>query len=349
MNYINEQRGKLIKSEHIVGMEANAIKNGDTLELLKPSGQSLLRLEIQGSTQQNGTPTIDSPIPICSSGDSGLLIEINNDTVGVPSEVMLSNEAIIPLRFAKVGKGRDTLTIDRIDNRVVYKKCVEHIRLGDKGTIVYYKNNGVYIAGALTAKESYAQGYCNRDAVMASFNLNKGIVIGAGTNYVYWLGILDTLGFTDNWVDKSNPTSEEKKQAITDLKNWLAENPTYIYYEQDTPVEYDLTDTELGKALLSIKTPYNQNATLEIASNAGVGVSDFSARYYSLEDEDKLSLRVSYVNENGDTIRAEDEYQIRRGSYYELKLSEINGYTPLIKKYEGYLTENTEITAIYKK
>lgn len=197
--------------------------------------------------------------------------------VDIPSEVTLADGTIVPLRFAKVDDSADTLIVDKISNKVKYIKKVEY------GTpsldyASHYKNfgNSVILYDMMSSKESSAKGYCNR-AKVSTFSKNV-IVIGAGTNYVYWLSILDTLGFTSSWVDKSNPTSEEKKQATTDFRAWLKENPTYIYYELSNPIEYDLTNTDLGQQLLTLANN-TQNATNIINISADVPVSKLNVDF----------------------------------------------------------------------
>lgn len=165
-------------------------------------------------------------------------------TISIPSTV-----GDLELKFAKVDDSADTLVVDKVSNKVSYIKKIEYFKLEQVEPYQYVSfyslsnANGIHVTG-LPALEHHAKGYCNR-AKVASLSKNI-ITIGANTKYVYWVGILDTLGFTNNWVDKSNPTAEEKSQAMADIRNWLVENPTYVYYKLSTPIEYDITDTEFG-------------------------------------------------------------------------------------------------------
>ena len=327
--------------------------------------QSLLQTYITLSYQKETiveTITIPAfPQPIENS--SNLSVELSNGIktkVSIPSEItsttdkpILKNEVIladgtvVPLRFAKVDDSADTLIVDKISNKVKYiKKIAYGISDGTK-LVGYYKNSGnsAILYDVMSSKENGAKGLCNYSRV-ASIMMKDRIRFGADTSFVYWLGILDTLGFTNNWVDKSNPTSEETTQALTDFRAWLAENPTYIYYELSTPIEYDLTDTELGQQLLKLSAPYGHTGTIEV--NADLEISGVKAMYYSLENEDKLSLIISCVDEKGILI-AKSSHSIRAGSKYKVVAPKIEGYLPLEEEIEGEIAKNKEITIIYKE
>lgn len=81
------------------------------------------------------------------------------------------------------------------------------------------------------------------DGKVVTYLAKGGLRIGLGTNLAtqncYWYGILDTLGFTESWVDKDNPTAEEKSTAIASFKAYLAQryadgNPVTIRYVSST-------------------------------------------------------------------------------------------------------------------
>lgn len=174
----------------------------------------------------------------------------------------------INLKFAKINNTADTLQIDGLYNTVKYIQKVGYGTL-NPNNIVYYNNNGnsIYDTAALSAVENGAKGLSNR-AQVAQVMTKDCIRLGAGTTFAYWIGILDTLGFTDGWADKSNPTTTEKTQAITNMKNWLTENPTYFEYELSTPIEHDITNTEFGQQLLDFLIERNYSTTIELSDNA---------------------------------------------------------------------------------
>ena len=90
---------------------------------------------------------------------------------------------------------------------------------------------GVSIPSVLSEATYRAAGFCSHDKRIASLS-EKGIVFGNNNQMVYWLGILDTLGFT----------------TIDEFKAWLAAQNPRIVYKLATPIEIQLPPTIISAA-----------------------------------------------------------------------------------------------------
>lgn len=138
------------------------------------------------------------------------------------------------------------VTID-FEKQKILNYGVEITLTGNEETIGfsdYGGRYGVFFFEILPTKEKFAQ------SVSTDGNPNKAgeqrldinsFWIGTGSSgyTVTWLGILDILGFTKNWVDRDNYTQEDKLQAIGDLRAYLSQryangNPVKIRYVSST-------------------------------------------------------------------------------------------------------------------
>lgn len=129
-------------------------------------------------------------------------------------------------------------------------------------------------------------------------------------------------------------------------KLYTSGNPAIIQYVSGWGA-VDITDTELGQALLGIRLPENATAVIEVTSS--IPVSKIKASYYSKEKEDKYFLTVHYRDTNGSTLLESKVSSVRRDSRYIVIPPEIEGYEMLQDKIEGYLTEDKEIIITYKE
>lgn len=137
-------------------------------------------------------------------------------------------------------------------------------------------------------------------------------------------------------------TGSEIRKKIKELYD--AGTPV-IMYLACLPVVIDITESEIGKAILGLSLP--ENATIVIEASSAIPVNKIKVSYYSNEKEDKYSLTVHYRNEKGVTLLDSKVSLIRCNSKYIVIAPEIEGYFPLKSKYEGYLTQDSEITIKY--
>ena len=143
-----------------------------------------------------------------------------------------------PLR--KVGDKSDY--IDFESGKVIRR--IKEIKL----TNVNYKytwlgKNGVSISNVLDGIYDRPKGLCNRET---RFTANGGektsIWLGVNTTHLYWIGILDYLGFT----------------TLEEMNEWLANNPTYIYYgsnkTSEETIELPNIPTHKGTTIIEVDT-----------------------------------------------------------------------------------------------
>ena len=147
-----------------------------------------------------------------------------------------------PLR--KIGNYADC--IDFENSKIIRKiKCIELKKATDK--YPYTGKNGAYFADILDGKYSRNQkALCNRNMNWFIGNSNE-MWIGVDNTYLYWIGILDYLGFT----------------TITELNEWLYDNPTYVFYASNSPSETPITLPKIpsfkGTTILSAETTIQPN------------------------------------------------------------------------------------------
>ncbi|MBO5338235.1 MAG: hypothetical protein J6A96_00890, partial [Clostridia bacterium] len=145
---------------------------------------------------------------------------------------------------------------------------------------------------------------------------------------------------------------DSQRGGVNNFKNWLKTNydngsPITVQYQTATPIEHDITTTDLGQALLSLCVPKGASGTLEITSN--LEPTSLDVVYYSEIEEDKVELTVCYVNEAGEDIAEPKAYQVRRGSKYQMVVPHIDGYTRTQESVFGVASNNDVINLIYKE
>ena len=296
------------------------------------------------------------PQPIENSSNLSVELSVNETTtkISIPSEVTsttdkpvlqngvaLADGTALPLH---IGEG-DTLTVDKIANKVTYKSLFyQYTFTGDEVGWLDRTSSLNKEGKSRFVNTSYLEPYSKR-RIKAYCNLNKVVQIG-GVTVDSDFGLQMFLVGADGKSNSKVVYFTLPTMTLAEFKQWLKDNPTTLRYEVETPIEYDLTDTELGQQLLKLSAPYGHTGTIEV--NADLEVSGVKAMYYSLENEDKLSLIISCVDEKGILI-AKSSHSIRAGSKYKVVAPKIEGYLPLESEIEGEIAENKEITIIYKE
>ena len=223
-------------------------------------------------------------------------------TVQIPSEVTLADGTVVPLRFARLGtvnnnvaiNKADTLTIDKIANKVTYTQYLDLFRPQAPYVAGNYNGSGGYgirFSSTILQVGARQKGICTHGGRVGNYWSSLDIWLGVGTRNVYWLGIITYLGYNSDWVDKANPTTEEWEIAKEKMENYLAEQeangtPFEVLYELPTPIEYDLTDTELGQQLLTLaKSTQNQTNTITVNSTLPISKLDVGYAIWGGRDE----------------------------------------------------------------
>ena len=86
--------------------------------------KNLLNIEIQGNTNQNGIPTLDTPIPINNTGDNGIDVKVRGINL-FPEELLLTNSKVI-----KVGD----------EYQFLGYPCTYNSYVGNEELVVAFKN-----------------------------------------------------------------------------------------------------------------------------------------------------------------------------------------------------------------
>ena len=456
MTYLNEKRRSLINSRPIIGTNHTVTSNTSSLVLPSPLDSAIEVIEIQGKTEQNGTPDKDTPVDIVSTGDNGLKVEVRGKNLCDISYFEKNyTEAVYNYVKIYVGKGNSvTVSIDRklpsglgfyfcvfygpytgssglpfwvyhstaetykyrtfiseqdyiylnINGFKNFKENVQYLQveINDHATEYepYFEPTGVSINTQLCGIDGYydaltvdwSNSTVRKRAKIESINIkdckierlgvyntkkflmyyidgvrpplvNEARPFGWGlcthgrwAEYnVYAEGLLEenlTISLYNGnialYIPKSfglpivNEQSSYHTATVEALLEWIGDRDIIISYIAKDDNEEDLTDKL--SSLFSLSTKKCSNNILEAQ-----GASKITATYYSNKYEDKLSLTVSYVDENGATVKGSDSYQVREGSLFSIIPPPISGYEPTVKRYDGCIKEKCEITITYKE
>lgn len=92
-------------------------------------------------------------------------------------------------------------------------------------------SRGVRFPSALNGSYRFAKAVCNMARIVYSTNYFLGcMAVGIDNAQIYWFGIIDLLGLAD----------------LDAFKTWLDNNPVEVYYELATPIEIQLTPTQVA-------------------------------------------------------------------------------------------------------
>ena len=188
------------------------------------------------------------------------------ETVEIPTNIDV-NGTSVPLRFSEY----DKLTVDRLNNKVVYTNgSYSYTYTLDKiDTALFYLNpqsgvNYIFHRVSNSSFLSYDIGKCSH------FRKRPWWPLDANNSFT-----VTTVSETTNIVFriKSNTTVQEFKQLMIDIAN--TGNPVVVQAKRITPIEYDITNTDLGQALLALATRKGTNI-FEISSNLAPSQTDLS-------------------------------------------------------------------------
>lgn len=118
----------------------------------------------------------------------------------------------------------DESTGQRYIDKVWGKVVLDGISKKANDIYNYSNMKGVVINNVLRENLNRANGICTHSQKVGSYFSSNAIWCGVGTNHLFWIGILDILGFT----------------TIEEFNNWLiaqnnANTPVEIYYQLATP------------------------------------------------------------------------------------------------------------------
>ena len=209
-------------------------------------------------------------------------------TLSIPATV-----GDLELSFAKYNDtNKDSLIVDGIAKKVIYKQMIDSFIVDGSnvnGSVYKYKQtqgtkkycHGISFSGLLKQKCNRARGYFSH-VVKSRVGMQSGttneIWYGVNHDVVFWTGILDLLGFTvEKAADETQYTTAELTAAKDKFVEWVNQQaadgtPVCGSYVLPTPIEHDITNTELGDQLLALAANKGTNI-LEITGATSLDVS----------------------------------------------------------------------------
>ena len=293
-------------------------------------------------------PDFPSPIKNTSSDETKIVLYENGrlkDEISIPPSIVV-NGKVVPLLFSKW----DKLTID-----------------GNGGKVIYTEGSWQRV---LTGKEVWRLSQSAHDNGYGEFYYTP-------TGEQFNVTPADFTGYCNclvsaKWADSAPEnsfivTSEkttsthsgifmfctDKATSLDDIKIWLQEryaegNGVMVIVKRTkaNTIAHDITSTGLGQLLLSLVVSKGENGTLGVENSLGISLLDVD--YFSEANEDKATLMLTFLNENGEKIADDKSYSVRKGSSYEIIPPHIEGYTKE-GKIKGIIEKDTTLDLIYKE
>lgn len=242
----------------------------------------------------------------------------------------------------------DRLIVDGAGKRVIYEKRsgVKEFKGTEAFSVGTFNNDSFAYKIELSRlgfKESTGNGYSTHFIPKPSTEIaNRGDACfeysSFGEKNVCFL--YGTLGYS--YTDMLS--------AKNDFKAWLASQyeagtPVTVVVEYKEPEMIDITNTDFGKALLSLSLEQGKNGYLCLKSEPNA--TSLVCEYYSCQDQSKVTLLVSYKDKNGTKIKEDESYFVRKGAYYQISVPHIDGYTREMQEVFGKADADTTIDLIY--
>lgn len=287
--------------------------------------------------------------PILNAGDSGIALTLEVDgeksTIELPKKISLADKTVTLLMSEF-----DSLKVDLKSRTVTYEEgSYQKSYNGIEGTSVYGSamtaGYGVFFMYSLSVAAESKVGYNTRFPLepWTSPPPRKDNIFSINAKQLYIKTDQNDTGLTNSQMAQR---ASAFKNQIRNL--YIAGSPMKILLKRKVALTHDISNSDLGRALLSILVPRGKNGTL---SASGMGVSEISATYYSMsqENEEKATLLIRYLDENGVEISSPKSHTIRLGSKYQIIVPHISGYTRTSEIIEGVAQKDTEVSLIYKE
>lgn len=205
--------------------------------------------------------------PMLNYGDKPLLFSIGKyKDLYIPSSITVNGEEV-ELRLGKISvvhegvtyTATDYIEVNRLENRVIYHQELDNVILTNQ--------NATFIKTTLSGKtvfrsSSITNAHLNRVPALANKYFCYTTVgyalqhdYGISFDAAYW-------GFASPTLTIVDPRFDNLADFLADLE----QNPLEIEYQLKTPIEHDITNTDLGQQLLDLATENHQN-TITITSD----------------------------------------------------------------------------------
>lgn len=245
----------------------------------------LCGLTVYGKSTQDGTPTLDAPVPIVSAGDGGTVVVKVSDGNGKEQTLTLQTPTGLPgIPVTSGGNYTDPSgqqwVCDEVDlERGVKVQRVKVLDINNTSLMLKPSSNSYWYVSRLlsdcslnnTGTKSYKAVMCQKFPVVS---------ISDETKYSY--PIVAPYGHTDK-VELRFRAPEALYATIEDFRQTIV--GTKVYYPLATPVETPLTPAEIAayKAL----TAYAPDTVVQASDGAGVKLEyqrDVNIAIKNLED-----------------------------------------------------------------
>lgn len=184
-------------------------------------------ITMQGWTEQDGTPTPETPVPIVSAGTW------DETAQKWEYEIEISNAEQNPTEIQTVTlqSDRPLTKWDKLEKRNgqwgwVYGSA-ELTLNGSENWILYRAFNGFFLENILNGNYNRQDGFCDQFKV---------VTVGDGDGTNMWIGIGNNTIYTTQ-----NPFYSQGVQA---WKDHLSQNPMMVIYKSNTETFIPLTTTE---------------------------------------------------------------------------------------------------------
>lgn len=201
-------------------------------------GDTIKELHIYGESMQEGTPTIDTPQEIYSSGDEGLKLCITDSETNTALQIIDFGDIV--LRSLPSGVCDEIVYRDK---QWRYIQRVYHTYISN----AYYHNTTAKFA-MVNLNPTYGGLHNNQNYVMSN-----RFIIGSFENMSNNIGISYI-----NAVNNTYAFNFENEPGTNDhVQEWLANNPTELIYQLAEPIEtvLDLPDITTYADITYIGTP----------------------------------------------------------------------------------------------
>ena len=201
-------------------------------------GDTIKELHIYGESMQEGTPTIDTPQEIYSSGDEGLKLCVTDSETNTALQIIDFGDIV--LRSLPSGVCDEIVYRDK---QWRYIQRVYHIHISN----AYYHNTTAKFA-MVNLNPTYGGLHNNQNYVMSN-----RFIIGSFENMSNNIGISYI-----NAVNSTYAFNFENEPGTNDhVQEWLANNPTELIYQLAEPIEtvLDLPDITTYADITYIGTP----------------------------------------------------------------------------------------------
>lgn len=343
-----ERKGEFAGQPRVLIFGSNNRK-GDFASILKLVGRiSLEQGEISASFTNASYPYAAVVFYLTENGDS-----VSNDAI-IQIDDFLMTEGFEETEFepyfepVKVSIQADIAQLDKLllsqsEKRVYIKRAEQRIDLADvnwNNGISTTQTEYVFFYSSEVSEPYDKSGFCSRGGWISEMPTS----LGQGEIAVGFVGGRLTLCVSTSLVPYTGRPAGGIYATVNDLYAFLEQNPTCVVYRLKNERIEEL-GAQCYRDVCSLLAPYGANANFKVSSS--LPVSQVDLEYYSLAEQDTVSVTVCYLN--GQEILRNREYLARRGALCVAEPIHIDGYVPLDGAVKSVVRENTVLKIYYKK